>query len=129
VNQFNAFEPLPNHYINGTMTVGENIADLGGVKFSYQAYKKFVADNGDELGGRRLISHLSNDQSFYVLLAQTWCEKWTDAALEVNLATETHSPGKYRVNGALSNSADFATAFSCAAGKPMNRAQQRCEIW
>ncbi|MBP6841344.1 MAG: M13 family metallopeptidase [Kofleriaceae bacterium] len=122
--QYATFEALPGHFVKGDLTLGENIADIGGVKMAYFAYralregadKVFVADGFTE------------DQQFFIATAQAWCSKdRKDEALN-RLTTDVHSPPRFRVYGALRNLPEFARAFSCAAGQPM-APQQRCQVW
>ncbi|XP_028650828.1 endothelin-converting enzyme 2b isoform X1 [Erpetoichthys calabaricus] len=113
-------------HINGKQTLGENIADNGGLKAAYHAYKKWLKNNREE---KHLPAvGLTNDQLFFVGFAQVWCSVWTPESAHEGLMTDPHSPPKYRVIGTLSNSKDFAEHFGCTLGSPMNPGK-RCEVW
>src|SRR4029078_4825299 len=103
--------------INSKLTAGEDVADLGGTLIAYAAWKKATAQQ--KLEPR---DGLSPDQRFFVGLAQWACENNRPESLRVQAATDPHSPGKYRINGVVSNLPAFASAFSCKPGSPMVRA-------
>ena len=123
-DQYSTFEALPNQFVQGKLTLGENIADMGGVKTAFQAYrslrkdavKVFVADGFTE------------DQQFFLAVGQAWCNKDRPAEVQRRLTTDPHSPPKFRVYGALRNLREFSDAFKCAAGTPMNPAKT-CTVW
>ncbi|XP_029348415.1 endothelin-converting enzyme 1-like [Acyrthosiphon pisum] len=91
------------------------------------AYQKYVSKHGAE---NRLpgLEDLSPEQLFFVGFASIWCESTTEQALLNDLLTDVHSPGKIRVLGTLSNSNEFAKAFRCPIGSPMNPSE-KCKIW
>ncbi|MEE6482387.1 hypothetical protein FKM82_013232 [Ascaphus truei] len=112
--------------VNGKHTLGENIADNGGLKAAYRAYQNWVKSNGEEqilptLG-------LSNNQLFFVGFAQVWCSARTAESSHEGLITDPHSPSRFRVIGSVSNSKDFSRHFQCPLGSPMNP-QRKCEVW
>ena len=121
VAQFDAFEPLPGEHVDGALTLGENIADLGGVSIAFDAL--FDGNNG-EAGG----DGFSAEQVFFLGYAQVWCENVRPDLRSQWLLTDPHAPGKLRVNGPLSNLPAFREAFACPATAPMVRAQT-CEVW
>ncbi|XP_065890272.1 endothelin-converting enzyme homolog isoform X2 [Dysidea avara] len=110
--------------INGELTLGENIADNGGVHTAYHAYKNVM-------NGTKAIKYkgLSEDQLFFVSFAQLYCSLFTDAALEQSTKTDPHSPGPIRVLGTLVNSEEFTEAFQCSKGSKMYPSDDRCELW
>ncbi|XP_013792555.2 neprilysin-2-like, partial [Limulus polyphemus] len=112
--------------VNGKMTQGENIADNGGLKQSYRAYKKWVEKNGKEplLPGIRL----SHDQLFFLNFAQIWCGTMRPEDALTKIRSSVHSPGPIRVLGPLSNSYDFARAYNCPVGSRMNP-EKKCSVW
>ncbi|CAI5440720.1 unnamed protein product [Caenorhabditis angaria] len=112
--------------INGKSTKGENIADNGGLKQAYKAYKKYekVHKTPPRLPG----VNLTHDQLFFLNYAQIWCGTMNDKEAIRKLRTSEHSPGPIRVKGPLSNSHDFATAYNCAPGTPMNPVD-KCRVW
>jgi len=132
VNQFNQFQPVPGHYVNGQQTLGENIADLGGVKNAYKAYQAWTLANGTanlQMNSKSpIVSSLTNEQLFFVMMGQTWCTVTNDQGLIDQLQNDVHSPSMYRVNGPLANFDSFANAFSCSANSPMNPST-KCNLW
>nr|XP_033777399.1 endothelin-converting enzyme 1 isoform X2 [Geotrypetes seraphini] len=112
--------------VNGKQTLGENIADNGGLKAAYQAYKNWVKKNGEEEMLPTL--DLSNHQLFFVGFAQVWCSVRTPESSHEGLITDPHSPSRYRVIGTVSNSREFSEHFKCPLGSPMNP-EHKCEVW
>ncbi|XP_075412247.1 endothelin-converting enzyme 2 isoform X1 [Tenrec ecaudatus] len=112
--------------LNGRQTLGENIADNGGLKAAYNAYKAWLRKHGEEqqLPAVRLTNH----QLFFVGFAQVWCSVRTPESSHEGLVTDPHSPARFRVLGTLSNSRDFLQHFGCPVGSPMNPGQL-CEVW
>ena len=127
VKQFNGYKALPDQTINGKLTLGENIGDLGGLKISYAAFGKAIG--ADPLKGGK-VEGWTPAQRFFLSYATIWRNTIRDEALRVRLNTDPHSPGKYRVQGPLSDLPEFHEAFSCAAGAPMVvPAAERPSIW
>ncbi|XP_048361929.1 endothelin-converting enzyme 2 isoform X2 [Sphaerodactylus townsendi] len=113
-------------HVNGKQTLGENIADNGGLKTAYNAYKAWLKKNGEE---KRLPSvDLTSHQLFFLGFAQVWCSVRTPESSHEGLVTDPHSPDKFRVIGTLSNSRDFIEHFECPAGSFMNPGKP-CEVW
>jgi predicted metalloendopeptidase len=121
VEEFGPFSPLPDRHVDGSLTLGENIADLGGLKLSYEA---FVASGERDSP----VKSFTADQAFVVSYAQLWCENPSPELLAQQLATDTHAPGTYRVNGVVRNLPEFARAFDCRKGMEL-APTDRCEIW
>ena len=127
VKQFDGYKPLADQAINGKLTLGENIADLGGLKISYAALAKAL---GKDPAKAPPVEGLTPAQRFFLSHATVWRYQIRDEALRVNLNTDPHSPGKWRVLGPLSNLDEFAAAFGCEAGTPMVRPEaERPSIW
>jgi putative endopeptidase len=124
-DQYSAYEVKPGLNVNGDLTVGENIADIGGIKESYNAYKAWEAANGTPAPA---VAGMTNDQLFFVGYAQAWCSKRTPEIDQMYATVDPHSPPRWRVNGPLSDTPAFAAAFSCAPGTPMNPEKQ-CVVW
>ena len=123
--QYAAFEPLPGAHINGELTMGENIADMGGVLIGYDAYLL-------SLGGKPapVIDGYTGAQRFFLSWAQVWRGKIRDDALRQQLVSDPHSPAYYRANGAVRNSDVFYEAFGVKPGDAMYVApQDRVRIW
>ncbi|XP_076160206.1 neprilysin-1 [Ptiloglossa arizonensis] len=112
--------------VNGRMTQGENIADNGGLKQSFRAYKKWVSIHGEEplLPG----VNLTHDQLFFLNYAQIWCGSMRPEDALTKIRSSVHSPSPIRVFGPLSNSEDFARAYNCPLGSPMNP-MHKCSVW
>jgi len=126
-DQAAAYETLPGVRLDGKLTLGENIADLGGLRLAFAAMQ--AARRGDEKAAPA-IAGFGPDQQFFVGYAQSWCSKYRDEALRLRAVTDPHAPAPFRVNGPLSNMAEFAASFRCAEGAPMVRpAASRCEVW
>ncbi|KAH8264524.1 hypothetical protein KR038_009603, partial [Drosophila bunnanda] len=112
--------------LNGINTQGENIADNGGVKESYIAYRRWAQKHGPE---KKLPGlDYTPEQMFWVAAGQTWCAKYRKESLKMRITTGVHSPSEFRVLGSLSNMKDFAKDFQCPDGSPMNPVQ-KCEVW
>jgi predicted metalloendopeptidase len=112
----------------GKKTLGENIADNGGLREAYYAYKYYVSIHGAEqkLGGFESYTH---DQLFFMAYGNVWCETLTNAALKFSLE-DSHCPGRIRLMGTLSNSKEFQDAFKCKPGSKMyKKHEERCIIW
>ncbi len=125
VEQFNAYVPIDNLHINGKLTLGENIADLGGVQVAWDAFALTAQGKGGEK-----IDDLTPAQRFFLSFAQSWRTQQRPEALRLQVQSNEHAPAKYRVNGPVSNLPAFAAAFACVAGQPMARpAAQRVDIW
>jgi endothelin-converting enzyme/putative endopeptidase len=125
--QYDDYVPVDDAHIKGKLTLGENIADLGGLKLALAALERVEpgVTNAPASGGG-----FSPAQQFFLGFAQAWCANYRPEALRLLVATNPHSPPKFRVNGPLSNLPQFAQAFSCKEGSPMVRAaDKRCEIW
>jgi putative endopeptidase len=126
VKQFDAFEPLPGLKLNGKLTLGENIADLGGLKIAWSAWK--LSRKGKAPVGR--IEGFTPEQRFFLGYAETWRTLTRDEALRLRTVTDPHSPAKFRVNGPLANLPEFYEAFNCQDGDPMKRPlNDRPSIW
>src|SRR3970040_1399086 len=116
VSQFNAYEAVPGKNVNGKLTLGENIADLGGLAVAYDAMKQATAGTPDPM-----TEGLTRDQRFFANWATVWRRNFTPDELNVRLATDPHAPANFRAMGAPSNLPAFAAAFSCKPGQPMVR--------
>ena len=127
IDQYARFEPLPGIPINGELTMGENIADLGGVSLAFEALERRLAD------GRtpdRPIDGFTPRQRFFISYGQIWRGTIRDEELRRRLTTDPHSPGHYRVNGVLANLPEFWKAFDVAPGSPMRQPEdRRVTIW
>ena len=128
VTQYSEYEPLPGKHINGELTQGENIADIGGVKLAYAALQKALDKN--PAARQQKIDGFTPEQRFFLSFATIWKSKQRDEDLKLRLNTDPHSPARYRVNGPLSNLSEFAKAFNIPDNSPMVRpADKRVNIW
>ncbi len=128
VKQYNEYEPLPGLHVNGELTQGENIADIGGVKLAYAALQKALDKHPEERN--RKIDGFTPEQRFFLSFAAIWRSKIRDEDQKLRLNTDPHSPAQYRVNGPLSDLQEFAKAFNVPDGAPMVRsADKRVNIW
>ncbi|MGZ3770866.1 MAG: M13 family metallopeptidase [Bdellovibrio sp.] len=118
VKQYNQYTAAEGSHVNGELTLGENIADLGGLKIALRAYQKASPKPPQP----------KDYQRFFVAYAQSWCGKSTPEFEKNIVQVDPHSPARYRVNGVVVNLPEFSEAFSCQQGQPMNP-KNRCEIW
>lgn len=126
---YSAVEVQPGLKINGKLTLGENIADMGGLKLAYQAYQRHKKAHAAQIKPSP-VAGLSDDQLLFVAFAQTWCSISSPEDERRRLRTDSHSPPPQRVNVTVSTLPEFAQTFSCAPGTPMNPApDQSCAVW
>jgi putative endopeptidase len=125
VDQFNAFEVEDGLNVNGELTLGENIADLGGLKIALTAL--MTALDGSDIAD---VAGLSPRQRFYISYARAWRQNYTDEYLRLLVNSDPHSPNHFRCNGPLSNLASFGEAFDIAEGSPSLRPiAERADVW
>ncbi|MCC7096039.1 MAG: peptidase [Thermomonas sp.] len=128
VKQFDDYVSIDALHVKGQLTLGENIADLGGLSVSWDAYQKALRDAGRS--GDEMIDGHSENQRFFFNWATVWRRGFTPDELRVRLNTDPHAPANFRAIGAPSNMAAFAEAFSCKAGDPMVRSgDAKVVIW
>jgi putative endopeptidase len=124
-DQYNAYTVLDSLHVNGKLTLGENLADVVGVSVGYDALERALQGKP-----KTLIDGFTPEQRFFLAYAQARRQNSRDEALRLQIATDPHSPGQFRVNGPLSNMPEFAKAFGCKEGDPMVRSQDmRARIW
>ncbi|XP_036341192.1 octopamine receptor Oamb-like [Rhagoletis pomonella] len=110
-------------------TKGENIADNGGLRQAFHAYKEWLTNNPAAAADERLPGiNMTGEQLFFLNFGQVWCGAMRPEAVRNKLNTAIHSPGRFRVIGTLSNSRDFAREFKCPEGSPMNPVH-KCSVW
>lgn len=126
VDQFNAYEALPGKKVNGSLTLGENIADLGGLTVAHDALKIAQGEAFNDLR----TEGLTQDQRFFINWATVWRRGYTEKEMSVRLVTDAHAPAQFRAAGAPSNMPLFAQAFGCGPTDSMVRADdKRIDIW
>ena len=123
--QYNGYKILDGKPLNGELTLGENIADLGGVTIGFEAFKKTKQGQSNEM-----IDGFTPDQRFFLSWAQVWRSLIRDEEAAQRLVTDTHSPGIYRCNGPLTNFEPFYTAFNVKEGNKMFKPEAaRAKVW
>ncbi len=126
VDQFDKYEPLPGVFVQGKLTLGENIADLGGLTLGYYALQKYYEKNG----GRKNIAGFTPEQRFYLGWAQVWASNTRPEYIKQQVTTDPHSPSIYRVNGPMSNLEEFWKAWHVKPGDKMYRGGElQAKIW
>src|SRR5216683_522719 len=122
-DQYSTYTIIDDIKINGKLTLGEDVADLGGVLLAYMAWK-------EDTKGQNLhaLDDLTPEQRFFVGYGQSWCGESRDETKRLRATVDPHSPEKYRTNGVISNMPEFQEAFHCKAESPMVN-QNRCSVW
>ncbi|HZH33530.1 MAG TPA: M13 family metallopeptidase, partial [Pyrinomonadaceae bacterium] len=123
-NQFSGYEVLPGLKMQGKLTLGENIADLGGLTMAYNAFQKSMEGKPRPAD----IDGFTPEQRFFLGWAQVWAAKATPEAIRSQVLGDPHALPRWRVNGPLGNMPQFAQAFGCKTGDEMVR-EQACKIW
>ena len=124
--QFDSYVAVDDVHVKGKLTLGENIADLGGVKLALAS----LSHKNRTSPPTPVAAGYSEEQQFFLSFAQAWCANYRPEALRLLAATNPHSPPRYRVAGPLANLPEFASAFQCKEGSPMVRpAEKRCQVW
>ncbi|NDV92435.1 peptidase M13 [Alteromonas sp. 345S023] len=125
VDQYNQFEALPDLFVNGEYTLGENIGDLGGISIALKAYHlSLEGKQAPEIDG------FSGDQRVFIGFGQIWATKYRDEALRTQIQTDTHAPAMFRANGAVRNVPEFYQAFDVTKEDELYLApEKRVKIW
>jgi len=124
--QFDQYEPIPGVHIKGKLTLGENLADLGGLEAAYAAYRRYVSRHGEP----PVIDGYNGDQRFFIAYAQAWQGKRREGAERQQLLSDPHSPDKYRVDGIVRNFDPWYTAFNVQPGDKLYLPpEQRVHVW
>ncbi|MCO7223933.1 M13 family metallopeptidase [Pleionea sp. CnH1-48] len=125
VKQYDGFEALPDTFVNGEFTLGENIGDLGGLTIAYKAYQM---SKGDKPAPE--MDKFTGDQRFFIGWAQVWARKYRDEELSRRISTDPHSPSEFRANGVLRNMPEFEKAFNLKEGDKLYlKPEERVKIW
>jgi endothelin-converting enzyme/putative endopeptidase len=124
-NEYDQFIAVDDVHLNGKLTLGENVGDLGGLKLAFMAYmaRAAAAEEKDESP-----EGFTPEQRFFLGYAQGWCENDTPEILRLQAQTDPHSTTKYRVNGVVINLPEFQKAFTCKTGAPL-APEKRCDVW
>ena len=125
VDQYNKYTVLNNLNVNGSLTLGENLADIGGLAIAYEAFK--LTDQGK---GTEKVDGFTPDQRFFLSFAQVWRIKNRDETMRMRVQTDPHSPEMFRVNGPLTNMPEFYEAFGIKPGDKMYKPEaERVKVW
>jgi endothelin-converting enzyme/putative endopeptidase len=128
VDQYAKYTVVDDIKINSKLTLGEDVADLGGLILGWMAWQTEMASMPQKAQPQPLRDGLTPEQRFFVGYAQWACENDRPENLRVSAMTDPHSPGRYRVNGLMVNMPQFQQAFQCKAGQPMVK-EKRCRVW
>ena len=126
VKQYGGFTAVDDLHLNGKLTLGENIGDIGGVRLGYLAWQHRLQQPGAKPDSN--LDGLTPAQQFFTAYAQSWCSHTRPETMRLRVQTDPHSSEEYRVNGVVQNMPEFQKAFSCKSGQPMAPAN-RCSIW
>jgi putative endopeptidase len=124
-DEYAAFTVAGDVHLNGKLTLGENTADNGGVRIAYMALMQTLADAANKPA---LIDGFTPEQRLFLGWGQIWCQNETEESARMRATVDPHSPGRYRVNGVVSNMPEFQQAFGCKAGDAMVR-ENVCRVW
>jgi endothelin-converting enzyme/putative endopeptidase len=128
IREYDGFEALPGMKVNGKLTLGENIADNGGMRLAYAALEYELAKHAGSKD--KTAGGYTPAQRFFLGLGQAWCGKVRDEAVRLQIQTDPHSPQQFRVNGVVRNMPEFSTAFGCHEGDPLAPiAGKVCRVW
>src|SRR5271170_1818815 len=126
VKEYGSFESVPGAKLNGSLTLGENTADNGGLRIAYQALMSTLASEGP--AGSQPIDGYTPAQRYFISFGQVWCSNQTDQSARVMVKVDPHSPGEWRTNGSVQNFDEFGKAFGCKKGQPM-MPDNACRVW
>jgi endothelin-converting enzyme/putative endopeptidase len=126
-DEYSNFVAVDTMKLNGRLTLGENTADNGGARVALRALEHMIADDKTGKEGQSIDGY-TPEQRFFLGFGRVWCEKQRPEYLRMQVSTNPHSPGKYRVNGVVQNMPEFQKAWGCKAGQPMV-AENACHVW
>lgn len=127
-DEYSSFVPVDDLHLNGRLTLGENTADNGGLRIALMALNAARAREKSDARDNQTIEGFTPEQRFFLGYAQIWCENRTPESERLQIKTDPHSPGRFRVNGTMPNNPDFAKAFGCKAGQKMV-SENACRVW
>jgi putative endopeptidase len=126
-DEYSGFTAVDNMHLNGRLTLGENTADNGGARIALAALERMIAEDKTGKEGQSIDGY-TPEQRFFLGFGRVWCEKQRPEFLRMQVSTNPHSPGKYRVDGVVQNMPEFQKAWGCKAGQPMV-AENACHVW
>jgi len=126
-DEYSGFVAVDDLKLNGRLTLGENTADNGGARIALMALERMIAEDKTGKEGEKIDGY-TPEQRFFLGFARVWCEKRRPESARMQVTTNPHSPGKWRVNGVVQNMPEFQQAWGCKAGQPMVSANA-CHVW
>ena len=123
-SQYSNYASLPGVKLNGNLTLGENVADNGGLRIAYYALMELLSTKGPQPA----IDGFTPEQRFFIAYGQVWCENATDQDFRRRAQEDVHASGRWRANGVLQNMPEFRKAFGCKEGAPMAPVNV-CRVW
>jgi predicted metalloendopeptidase len=126
-DEYSNFVAVDDLKLNGRLTLGENTADNGGARIALMALEHMIADDKTGQEGEKIDGY-TPEQRFFLGFGRVWCEKRQPEYSRMQVTTNPHSPGKFRVNGVVQNMPEFQKAWGCKAGQPMV-AENACHVW
>jgi endothelin-converting enzyme/putative endopeptidase len=126
-DEYSSFVAVDDLKLNGRLTLGENTADNGGARIALMALERMIAEDKTGKEGEKIDGY-TPEQRFFLGFARVWCEKRRPESARMQVTTNPHSPGKWRVNGVVQNMPEFQQAWGCKAGQPMVSANA-CHVW
>jgi len=126
-DEYANFVTVDNLKLNGRLTLGENTADNGGARIALAALEQMISEDKSGKAGQSIDGY-TPEQRFFLGFGRVWCEKQRPENLRMQVSTNTHSPGRYRVNGVVQNMPEFQKAWGCKTGQPMV-AENACHVW
>ena len=128
--QYDGYLAVDDVHLNGHLTLGENIGDIGGLKMMLSALRarESMSQGTASKGVPDTVGGFNSEQQAFIAFGQVWCTNYRPEAARTQALTNPHSTGQWRVNGPVSDTPDFAKAFSCKAGSPMAPVNH-CTVW
>jgi putative endopeptidase len=126
-DEYSNFVVVDDLHLKGRLTLGENTADNGGARIALRALEHMIADDQTGKEGQK-IDDYTPEQRFFLGFGRVWCEKRSPEYARMQVTTNPHSPGRFRVNGVVQNMPEFQKAWGCKAGQPMV-AENACHVW
>jgi endothelin-converting enzyme/putative endopeptidase len=126
-DEYSNFVAIDDQKLNGRLTLGENTADNGGARIALRALEQMIADDKSGKEGQKIDGY-TPEQRFFLGFGRVWCEKQRPESARLRVLTDSHSPGKYRVDGVVQNMPEFQKAWGCKPGQPMV-AENACHVW
>ena len=126
VEQYSSYVPVDDLHVNGELTLGENLADIGGTLLAYIAWKEVAKAQGVDLTAK--VDGYTAAQRFWIANAQQWCTQTRPESLRLQVQTDPHAPDEYRANGVVEDLPQFDEDFGCKVGSPM-RPVKVCRVW